>query len=291
MPVRHRIGIIVLSIAAVSVLGQGLATKAPRRETVDSGKIMRVRRHLEGAESMLLARDVSGLTAAQRTARDRRITELRAYRERGVFPHNHRLPGRRTPVFVDEHGARCAMAHLIERSGGGELVSRIARTRNLARIRDLADDPALIGWLDRNGLTLAEAARVQPEYDGVGEEDKFLGAQIALASASTVISIYGVTLNQAVTESPSSRNRRGLAGIACGVQGGVIGMMFLLHGDGTARGIGVIDTAMGLISIGLGVHQLNVRRPSTEAVASRTIAPVAWRDHDGTQRVAVVMRF
>lgn len=284
-----RFGFVAVVAVLVARWGPGGVAHGPY-EVGDAGEIERVRQHLEGAETMLLGRDLSALTIAQRVARNRRIAELRAYRERGHFPHNHRLRGR-TPVFVDEHGTRCAMAYLIERSGGSELVSRIARTRNLARIRDLAGDPALVGWLGENGLTLAEAARIQPEYgDGVEEKD-YRGIQLAIVSASAGLSLYGVTLNRSVADTPQSRNRRGLAGLACGMQGGVIGTLFLASGDATARGVGLCGAAMGLVSIGLGIHQLNVRRPSAESVTTRTVAPAAWRDADGTQRVALVMQF
>lgn len=56
------------------------------------------------------------------------------------------------------------MASLIERSGSPELVQRIASSRNLARVRELADDDAVVAWLDTHGMTLDEAARVQPSY-------------------------------------------------------------------------------------------------------------------------------
>src|SRR2546425_9472231 len=59
----------------------------PRRSERESGEVARVRHHLETAEALLLERDVSALTHAQRTAREQRIGELHAYRQRGVFPH------------------------------------------------------------------------------------------------------------------------------------------------------------------------------------------------------------
>ncbi|MDB4931641.1 MAG: hypothetical protein JWM10_4125, partial [Myxococcaceae bacterium] len=74
-----------------------------------------------------------------------------------------------TPVFVDGDGARCAMAALIESTGDGALVDRVARAHNLAAVRELAGDPGLVAWLDRNGLTLAEAARIQPSYSAHSE--------------------------------------------------------------------------------------------------------------------------
>ena len=68
------------------------------------------------------------------------------------------------PFFRDGHGAFCAMAYLIERSGRRDLVDRIASTRNNAFIAELANDPALRVWLDSVGLSVTEAARIQPTY-------------------------------------------------------------------------------------------------------------------------------
>ena len=68
------------------------------------------------------------------------------------------------PFFRDGHGARCAMAYLIERSGRRDLVDRIALTRNNAFIAELATDPALRVWLDSVGVSVTEAARIQPAY-------------------------------------------------------------------------------------------------------------------------------
>jgi hypothetical protein len=122
----------------------------------------RIRHHLEGALSRLEnAKPV--LSASQAAARSELIGFLREYLEAGQFPINDVSPTR-TPIFVDRFGNRCAMASLIERSGSPELVRRIATTRNLARVRELADDDAVVAWLDTHGMTLDEAARVQPSY-------------------------------------------------------------------------------------------------------------------------------
>lgn len=127
-------------------------------------EVERVRAHLVGAEALLDARDVSALSPAQRAARARARERLRAYREAGLFPHNHDFADRRVPYFIDAHGTRCAMAHLVESAGGGAYVEHVARTRNNATVHELADDPELLAWLEDNGLTLEEAARIQPTY-------------------------------------------------------------------------------------------------------------------------------
>ncbi|MGQ0797875.1 MAG: hypothetical protein ACT4OI_08460 [Methanobacteriota archaeon] len=56
------------------------------------------------------------------------------------------------------------MAYLLEGSGEGALVASIASTNNQVRVRDLRGHH-LVDWLHREGLTKAEAARIQPEYD------------------------------------------------------------------------------------------------------------------------------
>jgi hypothetical protein len=52
------------------------------------------------------------------------------------------------------------MAYLIEQSGDGDLVARVAVTNNNARIPELRHDSELVSWLWGNGMTLEEAARI-----------------------------------------------------------------------------------------------------------------------------------
>jgi hypothetical protein len=91
------------------------------------------------------------------------LEELALYRLAGRFPENDRFEAM-TPFFIDRHGTRCAMAHLMEIGGAAELVQEIARTKNNAYIAELARDPRVVAWLDAAGLTVAEAARIQPSY-------------------------------------------------------------------------------------------------------------------------------
>ncbi|MGE0545815.1 MAG: hypothetical protein AB7O24_21855 [Kofleriaceae bacterium] len=132
-------------------------------------EVVRIQAHLETVDAELRAADVTKLSLEQRERRAALIEELVVYRERGMFPRNLELDVR-TPFFIDDRGVRCAMAHLIETHGGAALVSRVAATANNAYIRELAGDPELIAWLDYNGLTVAEAGRIQPSYSsGIGE--------------------------------------------------------------------------------------------------------------------------
>ena len=130
---------------------------------VRSAEIARVAHHIERAEGHAARRDVSRLGRVQRLLRELLLQELAGYRARGRFPKNRDFR-ELTPYFVDAGGTRCAMAHLLELGGEGALVERIARERNNARIRELVDEPRLLAWLAAAGISVAEAAAIQPGY-------------------------------------------------------------------------------------------------------------------------------
>ncbi len=128
-----------------------------------SAEVARVSHHIERAERHAARRDVSRLGHVQRDLRQLLLQELARYRAGGRFPVNRDF-ATRTPYFVDAGGVRCAMAHLLELGGEGALVEQIARERNHARIRELVDEPRLLAWLEAAGLSVAEAAAIQPAY-------------------------------------------------------------------------------------------------------------------------------
>ncbi len=123
----------------------------------------RVRDHLTRALRAVRAARPAALSDRQRTRRRAALRALGRYIDAGRYPINRVAPSL-TPVFVDDDGARCAVAALLESTGHHALVARIARDHNLARIDDLCDDGELGAWLADHGLTLAEAARIQPSY-------------------------------------------------------------------------------------------------------------------------------
>ena len=127
-------------------------------------EVARIQEHLRGASALLGQRDVSALTAEQRRLRALNAKRLLAYTVAARFPKNHVVPGR-VPVFRDEEGTLCAVGALLWASGEHELVEHIVATRNTATVWQLADEPGLAQWLDAQGLTLAEAARIQPSYE------------------------------------------------------------------------------------------------------------------------------
>ena len=126
-------------------------------------EIQRVADHIQRAEAMASQRDTSQLSYTQRLVRALLLQALADYRAGGRFPKNRDF-AKRTPYFIDADGTRCAMAHLMELGGERELVAKIARERNNAYVRELADEPALLAWLEAAGLTVAEAAAIQPAY-------------------------------------------------------------------------------------------------------------------------------
>lgn len=123
----------------------------------------RIRGHLLDVEGVLRRRATDALSPAQRERRNAALNWLREYRERGEFPRNHTHAGR-VPVFVDEHGTPCAVAYLLQRSGREDLVRQIASADNNVYAWELAGDARFTEWLDETGLTLGEAARIQPQY-------------------------------------------------------------------------------------------------------------------------------
>ncbi len=108
-------------------------------------------------------RDLTALSSLQKLVRSLLLQCLGEYRDAGQFPLNRDF-AKRTPYFIDARGVRCAMAHLLEVGGEHELVQKIARERNNATVAQLADEPRLLAWLDAAGLTVQEAAAIQPSY-------------------------------------------------------------------------------------------------------------------------------
>lgn len=124
-----------------------------------------IRGHLRRISKKLRDRSTDHLDLLQRERRLRALEELDRYRLTRPLPRNTYVP-HRTPVFVDEHGRRCAVAHLIEASGSAAIVARTRRGRNLARVPDI-EDPELLAWASDHGLTVDELAQIQPSYDHV----------------------------------------------------------------------------------------------------------------------------
>ena len=215
----------------------------------------RIRTRLAAVEHQLRHADVSRLTAPQRAARARNLDVLHAYWVRAVFPKNTGFPGQMMPYFVDRNGTRCAMAYLIEQSGHGDLVARVAATNNNARIRELKSDPELVAWLRDNGLTAAEAAHIQPQY---GPPPLPVPVQTASEGYKTTtgvavgVNVGSVVLNAAQIGFGGRGN--GLLGIVTGAVGMGAGMSNL-NRSGQRFNLGLLNTGIGAASLALGVYR------------------------------------
>lgn len=256
-----RSAFVILSLTA----GSAILFGASRPKPVESGRraeITRLQRHFDSVDIELRSRNVSSLTPGQKARRARLIQWLREYRNAETFPKNYRFKVA-TPFFRDSEGTLCAMAYLIDRSGRRDIVDNVAATSNNAYVRELADDPALITWLDSSGLSLVEAARIQPQYgffppppeDRDRVKSGFALAAVGLGSASlatTAVNIMRPTY------------LGGLLGVVAGTAAIIVGADHLDQNRGTKR-VAVATTTLGAVSLGAGIYGfLEARREERE---------------------------
>jgi len=274
-------------LAIPLIIGAAVAPSSPA-DLPAIGETARIRTHLATVERELRAKDVSSLTVAQRAARTRNLDVLHEYWIRGIFPRNTDFPGERVPYFIDRYGTRCAMAYLIEQSGHGDFVARVAAAHNNARIWELQDDPALVAWLDQNGMTLAEAARVQPAYDGhcycltVLQPSASTGYKTTTAFS---IGLNATTLALNAASIGVSRQLGGLLGVLTGAAGIAVGVPNFDQG-GQRHTFGLLNAGVGTAAGLLGIYRL-VKVPPTRSNAN--LAP--WLDPRGTPGLSVHFSF
>jgi len=235
-------------------------------ETFAASEQARLRTHFDSAERGLRARDVAGLTAAQQAARARLMDNLHHYWVRGIFPRNTDFPGRYMPTFIDYWGKRCGVAYLMEQSGDEDMVLRIAATENNARVPELRDDPAVRRWLDANGITLAEATRIQPAY-GCGTihggpcpastGDKWATAFIVAGN------VTAFTLDALPARQPSEI--KDFAAVGTGVVGIFAGIPHVGE-SGSSGTYALVNMGVGTASLALGmVHVINSGHTATQS--------------------------
>lgn len=174
----------------------------------------RVHTHLLKAERWLAAHRPK-LAPLQALVRASLLAELRRYRSGGRYPLNPVSRAQPVPLFIDQQGTPCAVAHLMQISGQGELVRHIARTDNTARVQRLARLPEVRAWLAAAGLSWEEAARIQPSYCFLTEAEACFCEQSGLAGLGlgTVVRVAGRTVQVSV-----ERVEGELSGVATGEQ-------------------------------------------------------------------------
>ena len=284
------------ALMLTTVLTGALATgvwQPPAPISFAAAERTRLRAHFDSVERELRARDMSGLTPAQRAARVRVLNILHSYQVRGVFPRNIDFPDRDVPVFIDWRGTRCGFAYLVEQTGHEDLVLRIAATRNYARVPELKDDPAVSRWLAENGITLAEATRIQPSY-GCGVTPGYCPIAGATPQASDG---YKVTTGVAVATNVTAfslsvlhglpRQAGGIAAVSAGAIGIIAGAPNL--GTSGQRGtLGWLNTGVGAASLALGTVRL-IGSGHTGTPSRVSLAP--WLGTRGSTGLAARVEF
>jgi len=255
------------SLIVLGLVGYAAFTTIERR-TFEKKETVRLRAHFVAVERELMSQDVSSLTAAQRGARAEQIAQLRRYAARGEFPRNEYLPGR-VPFFRDSRGNLCAMAFLIAASGRGDIVDHVARTRNNAYVPALADEPGLAAWLDRHGLALAEAARIQPTYGGGGgvQDEKPSSGYVVATVLAGAVSAVSMTRNARSMDRLIGHRSEGFLGLAAGSINLALGLAYVGKESGSQQALGVVNLFVGAGAMILGARALSAK-PRTEIAGS-----------------------
>lgn len=264
-------GRIAFVTALVSAVGMTYT-----RTDFESRERVRIQAHFDSVLGELRARDVSSYSSEQQGRRGALIERLSTYRNAGRFPHNYDRPGL-VPTFVDpKTDVRCAVAHLVESTGRADIVQRVAAANNHVYVVELSADTAFRHWLRENGLTLAEAARIQVPYMGQPVEamrpaNPYVGnlPAVALSIGSVGLTTWNLARNR-----HGERKVISVAGIATGALGVIAGNALLGNGQ-AAPAIARATIWTGLASTVTGaVTMLPVFRASANNVqVSPTITP------------------
>jgi len=174
------------------------------------------------------------------------------------------------------------MAFLIAASGRGDIVDHIARHRNYALVPDLIDEPGLGDWLEAHGLTVAEAARIQPSYDDgtccvVGDPHAPAPSRAyLLASVGTsTLSGLSVALTARSLDNIANRNVKGLFGLGAGALSMAMGIAKVGDGGSENQAVGIWNLAVGATAAILGGRAL-LSQPKQQVNAARLrVMPVA----------------
>lgn len=263
-------------------------------------EVVRLQAHFDSVDTELKTRDVSHLSPEQRASRTRLIVWLRDYRYDATFPFNDGVSSSAVPIFRDSRGVLCAMAYLIHRSGGADIVDDIAATRNTSYVAELADDSRLVAWLDSTGLTLSEAARIQPAYGPPLPGEPPPGEQRGVSASYAVTSLIlsGAAMMTAGVNVVSPSRMSGILGAIGGTAALLNGVSRLGDSDGTRR-VAAMNAAIGVLSVGLAFRGFSDPQPSRRSIARSDarfadvgLAPAVMPSLGGTRLgVAVRARF
>jgi hypothetical protein len=294
------LGLAVLFGAAFAAGGSRPVSGATAPESgARAVEVRRIRAHFDSVLAELEARDVAALGAAQRDNRRLLLATLRAYRDRGVFPHNYDFPGEAVPYFVDRGtGTLCAVGHLLASTGRRDIVDRVARADNNVWVPQLAGDTAFAAWLGANGLTLAEAARIQIPYE---RPTRVVATNRTHTPVALPVAMGASALAGAWNAFANANGHSRIAN-AIGFGSGLaaIGLGASQMGSQTVpRAMSVTTAAIGGLSVALSarsLHRHNViaaaerEAPRKSKVADATISPIIPVGGSGAG-VSVSLRF
>jgi hypothetical protein len=261
----------------IVALGASVALAFVRRPGFETRERVRVQAHFDSVLAELRGRDVSALAPVLRGRRAALIETLQAYRDRGLFPHNYDVPVM-APTFVDpKTKIRCAVGQLIESTGRGEMVMRVAQTNNHVLVAQLAGDTAFTNWLDTVGITLAEAERIQPKYGpqwelpGTDEVNVNIphpanGLAIGLSAGSLVLSGWNI-----IGDRHGNSHGVGVAGVVTGVVGLVAGDWMLVS-DRASRGLATSTILTGVASFVTGGLRMGSPADARQIEVSPTVS-------------------
>jgi hypothetical protein len=169
-------------------------------------ELQRVHDHIANGARLAAQRSVDELSRLQRLVRALVLDEVAHYCRERRFPKNRDFPVQ-TPYLIDADGTRCAVAHVLELGGAAALVARLAASRNNAWIRELADEPELVAWLEAVGLTVAEAAAIQPSYCPVPNSNCVCGGGFRGMVFEGSTGVLEVTVMQTSDKGPDGSTR------------------------------------------------------------------------------------
>lgn len=270
--------------------GPRVRESAERPADPRSDAQLHVIRHLNGALRSLAQRDLSALTPEQRRNREAAIALLERYRDAGQYPQNRDFAGEYVPYFVDPvTDAHCAVGYLMAQTGHEALVRRIAAADNHVRVLDLAGDAEVRQWLDEYGITLEEAARIQPAYDwdpGSGPGIGFVEPMDnPLTNETALKATTGVTLGLFAIQRFLPAGRRSTGFSYTNIVLGFVGMSLAAAAPGSEpaewRAAALATSATTTVSGIIGVQRASASRLQVSVQptwdARQMQARVSWR--------------
>lgn len=252
----------------------------------DVPEVRRIHAHFDSVMSELRLADASRLTSSQVAHRQSLMATLRGYDERAEFPHNYDFAAP-TPYFVDRQtGTLCAVAFLLESTGRRDIVERVARFNNNVWIGELNADTAMGSWLHENGITLAEAARIQVPYTGDQPPSNVQGGSNKLtyvsagAALATLATSAGMTAYNVLGNGDGHGRKRAVLGLVSGMSTSIVGAVIASQptsSDRTQARVGGVGVAIGALGMAA----------ATRSLLHRSTFLAAQSDAESTKRASV----